>query len=375
MREELNTLNTPRHQPEESRATPFSAVLLQALSLTVLALTVAGALMALWRRADMGEPIDGGFVILLVSGFILGLTMGGLLWGMAGLLDTMSRRQRSPVGPGGLHRAPNDASDLALGSARHANSLTGTGRADYALGLVSESFQTATHLDLSLIEPTQREEVHERMMALVQRRAAEVVIDAINRRQLGEARQWLREAEALFGSTPATQRLDAKIAESTERNEPLDFASAKHTVRQATLTLQWAMAEDAVRSLCLNHPESNRCRRLWDDTRRAGLHAYIERCAHDHRWLEAFAAASEFIERFPDCREAETLGTQLPTLEANAEIMQRKQYESRFKELVGNHEYEDAVRLAKLLIDKYPDSPQATALRVQLPELQRRLAV
>jgi hypothetical protein len=100
----------------------------------------------------------------------------------------------------------------------------------------------------------------------------------------------------------------------------------------------------------------------------------VQSCVTGHHWDEALAGAREFLERFPSSVEAEALRAQIDTLKTNAEIQQRKQYETRFKELVHTHRYTEALRLARHVVGQFPDSPQAGALRAQIPALEKRVS-
>ena len=63
---------------------------------------------------------------------------------------------------------------------------------------------------------------------------------------------------------------------------------------------------------------------------------------------------------------------QMATLKANAEIETRQELENEIKELIRTKKFADALDLAQQVIANYPDSPQAEALRSQLPRLQQR---
>lgn len=340
---------------------------LQATGMIVLAVTPIGVLIVLAMRIGREDPIDTQAVLTLLGALVAGVTCGGLLMGVASLVrllaDTRIARLRDAEDrQDEVGTFPGDA------LVHHADEDTGPVSANQVLALLRKP------RDLTHLEPEQREAAKERLRAYLQREAAEAVIEAINRRQLGKARVILRATEARYGATPTVERLTDKLAEATTLREALDFAHAKRMVGQAIVDTNWAAAEQHVRALCFNHPESRRCRQLWDETRRARLRAHIESCANEHHWAEALAAAQEFLARFPDSAEARALRGQVKTLELNAEIHERKQYESRFKELVSNQQFAAALRIAQVVVHKYPHSPQALALRDQIPALEKRLA-
>jgi Flp pilus assembly protein TadD len=60
---------------------------------------------------------------------------------------------------------------------------------------------------------------------------------------------------------------------------------------------------------------------------------------------------------------------QIPTLETNWEIEKRQRLEAQIMDLAKRGRYMEAVELARKVIERYPDSPQAEALRLRLDRL------
>jgi hypothetical protein len=307
--------------------------------------------------------------------FIAGITLGGLLLGLAGLVH--QGHVRTAVGLGRERRkASQDISYYTGGW-----DTPGSGASDgaYGDGSAQDTFNLALDRLTEIRDVLQagleaNPQSRERLRAHLQRSAAEEIISAINSRRLGQARELLRDAEAAYGKTSTIENLHAKIEAATNRNEPLDYGFTRRVVEDAISEGRWDLAERCVQALFFDHPGSARCRRLWDDTRRARLYAHIQARAADHHWAEALAAAEEFLERFPGSSEAEALKGRIDTLRSNAEIMRRKQYEEKFKELIASHNYREALRIARHVVEQYPESPQAGALRDQIPLLQKRVA-
>jgi len=356
---------------------PFMAALVQALGIIDLVVTPVGVLIVLGLRIGREQSLDGVFVAKLVGMFVAGVTVGGLLLGLGALIRYVHRIGFASFAFAGsgvpashleldVEQAGPMTESIALIEDHRPESLEAVD-AKKMLALLREI------RDLMLLRPEEREETRARLQANLQRQAAEEVIDAINLRQLGKARAMLRDAEARFGATLTLERLTERIREASSRREPLDYVHTKRLIEEAISSGRWTLAERYVHALYLNHPESARCRKLWDDTRRARLHAHVQSCVTEHHWDEALVGAREFLERFPGSIEAETLRSRIDTLKANAEIQQRKQYETRFKELVRTHRYTEALRLARHVIGQFPDSPQANALRQQIPMLEKRV--
>jgi len=345
--------------------------MLHVLGFVDLLVTLVGVLGIVALRARSGGPPDAAFVIGLVVLFIAGVTLGGLLIGLGALVRYGHARTLNARPPDDTNQVVNYYTDgegsiepHGTGDARPG----GIGRDDIKCILA----RLTEIRDLTVTGRDEGGEPFERLRANLQRVAAEEIIEAINTRRLGKARELLRDAEAVFGQTPTLERLHTKIDEAAVRNEPLDYAFTKRVVEESIRGGRWDLAEQCVHALFFDHPASIRCRRLWDDTRRVRLYDHIQACVADHRWAEAVAAAEEFLERFSGLSEAGLLRGQMETLRANAEIVQRKQYETKFKELVSRHEYRDALRIAKHVVSRFPESPQAEAFRDQIPLLEMR---
>ncbi len=351
-------------------AAPFTATLVQALGIVVLAATPIGVLTVLAMRLDGEESLSGFFVAVLVAGFVAGATVGGLLLGLALLIRYASALTSTTI-PVHRHRSDVEhAGPMAESIAQVEADQAGTTH-------LADTEQMLTLLqeirDLLLLEPEERDQTRERTQTNQLRHAAEELVDVINLRQLGKARAMLCDAEARFGSAAMLERLAQKIEHASAQHESLDYAHTRRLVEDAVRIGRWALAETYLRALHLNHPHSARCRRLWDDTRRARLHAHLLQCVKEHHWEEALAATEEFLERFPGSPEAEGLRGQVDTLKANAEIQTRKTYETKFKELIHAQRYGEALRLARHVIGQYPSSPQAAALRTQIPAIEKRI--
>lgn len=348
-------------------STHLVTALLIVLGTAVLVLAPVALLVLLGWAAAGEQELDAALVGLLLTGFVAGIALGGLLLALGSALRlAQARLARADMGVA----EPTDV-DQPIGytpEIAKSEGLTGEFAGARQLLTVLSELQ-----EFWLAPGEDRAQVRERIRASRIKRAGEQIVAALNLRQLGSARALLAEARSTFGETPTLEKLGEKIDQTATRNEPLDFVRARRLVEDAVHAGQWGRAEQFVQVLWRDHPQSQRCRKLWEETRRARLYAHVQQSSAHHHWLEALAATEEFMQRFPDSFEAETLRTQMETLKANAEIQQRKQYEGRFKDLVAAKHYLEALRLAQFVIAQYPDSPQAGALRTQVPILERHL--
>ncbi len=104
------------------------------------------------------------------------------------------------------------------------------------------------------------------------------------------------------------------------------------------------------------------------------MEADIQRSITRKRWNDALQIAQQLIDKYPDSPEAEILREKMDTLRANAEIEKRQQLEEQIKDLIKRRNFIQAVELGKYVIQEYPDSPQAQALREQMEKLQELAA-
>jgi hypothetical protein len=344
-----------------------------------LVLAPVGVLVLLAVRVSGSDPVDAPFVALLAALLLGGLTFGGLLMGMAALIrfayvlaKSARRAARPEVDQPVTFTAPTAEDGLSTARSAADHDPSRGARLDGAheksvIALLREI------RDLTVLSPVEREEAGRRIAATQQRFAAESIIDAINLRQIARARNLLAEAKAAYGSTATFDKLADKIEKAEARNEPLDYTRTRRLVEEAIAEGDFSLAEQYAHAAHRDHSDSQRCRALWDSARRARLHAHVQASADHHHWSEAIAAAEEFLERFPDSPEAEGLRGQVATLRRNAEIAERKRYEHRFKELIGLKNYGEALRIAKHVVERFPGSPQALALRDQVPVLERKM--
>ncbi|MFQ5589586.1 MAG: hypothetical protein ACE5HE_00345 [Phycisphaerae bacterium] len=366
---------TQREEPDgKARGqSPVAVTLLHALGVIDLVATPCGILAILVVRARQPEVMGATFVTVLLILLLVGVALGGLLFGLAALVQSACARNDN------LYRGRDAGRELQYYSDNR--SVVGARASATPAGEAGDNevwerlLNRLTEIrDIMQVSSETTSGPRERLRSHLQRNAAEEIITAINTRRLGRARVLLRDAEAAYGKTPTLERLHTKIDAATVRNEPLDYGFTRRVVEEAINDGRWSLAEQCAQTLFFDHPTSPRCRRLWDDTRRARLYTHIQARVAEHHWAEALAATEEFLERFPGSVEADALKGRIETMRSNAEIVRRKQFETKFKELIAAHNYPEALRIAKHVVDQYPESPQSAALRDQIPLLERRVS-
>jgi len=199
-----------------------------------------------------------------------------------------------------------------------------------------------------------------------------------------EARQRVQQARERFPAFPDWDRLAQQIESLRAGVEARDVENIARQVNDLAALGAWDRAMGVVAELLQRHPNSAAAQDLArrvslqrdkaDAEQRARLMAQAQEAVTQREWNRALSLANDVIRRFSQSAEAEALRQQLPVLIENAEIQTRHQMEAEYRELVKQHRYADALRLAREVITRYPNSPQATVMRDQLPRLEARAA-
>ncbi|MHC4092367.1 MAG: hypothetical protein ACYSVY_19200 [Planctomycetota bacterium] len=350
------------------------------LGVVVLLATPAGLLWRLYARVHSPDPIDADFVMRLLGGLLAGLLAGGVLLAVAALLRYSNALLRA------LHRieevqVQTPAGDVdPYAASRKEDRGNGVLPSDAAAGAagrrttLAEVLATLRELrDLTVLSDDERDQVRERLIGLQRQRLCTHINEALDDRRLRAAREHLADGVARFGPLQDLEAMRQKITGVAERTEPLAYARAVRRIEEAVSAGAWLTAEQIARVLAAEYPSAQRCRQLLEATRRGRHYALVQHLTTEHRWSEAVAAAEEFLDVYSDSLEAHTLQVEIQTLRGNAEIQRRKQYEVQIKEHLRAQRFADALRLARHVIETFPQSPQANVLRKQIPALERRI--
>lgn len=87
------------------------------------------------------------------------------------------------------------------------------------------------------------------------------------------------------------------------------------------------------------------------------------------QWGLALKAAHRLIERYRASAEADTVRTMMPTLVDNARIEEVRNQRDLFVEMMKRNRYDDAIAIARTIIEDYPETQAADELRRELPRL------
>lgn len=365
---------------------------LRILAVVALILCVAGGVLRL--IANWRDPTEGLSIGLSILGLYsaLGVAIFGMLMGLSVLvrysshleaaLIRMEKYQYEVGAAAGAKQA--DALDVPVGEGTLSMFDPTTGTTD-APASSPPPWQELVSLlqqmrDNSLLTDEERVIKREQSENAEFEQATELLKSLTREGDFVRARQVVETFKARY---PASQRADQLIRETEvhrERYESQDVKTITRQVEDLMSISAWPRARQVVQQLVERHRDSAEARQLllrvekdhatFQAEQRRRMYAEVQRFVTNRQWEEAVVAAKTFVERFPGCSESEALLMQIPTLSSNAEIEVRQELEARIMDYARHGRYIEAVELGRRLMEKFPGSPQAEALRVQLPRLE-----
>jgi outer membrane protein assembly factor BamD (BamD/ComL family) len=352
--------------------------------LAAAAMAVGGALLAVvatvwalvrfWEVSQTKQPAAGEVVqtaVLLLAGWAFAL----LLWGAAEIL----RRLDEVL----------EALRAGTTSSAGAPALPGARPTDLRPDQQAHMLEELVHLtrevrDIGLLNESERSaRLQHESGELVKQLEAEVP-SLLREHKLQEASDLVQRARRRFPAMSNWDALAQQVEQARAKFEAHDLALATREVDDLAALGAWDRVTEVVRRLRRRHPASEQvaelerrvavARERATAEERARLMSQAQDATSRHDWPRALELVEMLLARFPGSPEAQELRQQAPTLKANVEIHARQMMDADIRNLVKQQRFADALRIANELIDRYPDSPQATALRDQLPRLQQKAA-
>ena len=364
--------------------------LLTGLGLATLALlVVAGVLRMFAPTASSPSHVAADLAILSLY-LAIGLAAAGLLMGLSLVLRVLRdlhsalvrvERYQYEIGPASqppasvpLPPSPADETIVEL-----------TSDTSSAAAIPPPHWHEIVRLledirDNSLLTESERQEKRRQTAEQEFEQAEKGVSAHLAAGDYARARQLAEAIRAKYPAEPRSGQMLELLESSREEHEADDVRAVTKQVDDLISISAWQRARQLAQQLQQRHPDAADARNLlvrierehgiFQEEQRRRMSAEIQRFVSRRRWEEALAAARTFVERFPGCPDAEALLLQIPTLENNADIERRQQLEAEIMDFVRHGRYIEAAELARRVIERFPDSPQAEALRLQLRRLE-----
>lgn len=341
--------------------------------LAVLSLLEAG-----WQISAIGKvrPATATAVTYLSVLRALALWLGasGLLWGLAEILrrvddSALSFRDYAPRTNGGV------AGPLGWAARAEESEMQRGALAEIAVLLREVR-------DVSLLGPDERALRLKGQTDEAARELERAVPELLRSHNWVEARRRVQLARERFPGNQQWSELERRIDEFRVSVESQDVETTRRQVNDLAALGAWERAFDVVRELQERHPDSDAARELLqmvqsergkaDAEARERLMGQVQDAVKRREWSAALSAANALIRQHPASAESRALRLDLPTLTENAEIQTRKRMETEITQLTRSRRFDEALQMARDLIERYPRSPQAAVLRERLPQLERR---
>jgi tetratricopeptide (TPR) repeat protein len=214
------------------------------------------------------------------------------------------------------------------------------------------------------------------------RREIEALIDAAKFR---EASERLENYRARYQDQDQVAALESRLEEARHRQDQTEVATITEQVQKYVGLGLWERALQMARRLAEQYPDDSDAARLPETVRmeqeasrrqeQQRVYREIEHLVNRKHWRPALEAAERLLAEHPDSPEAAKLREQLDELRRNADIAERREWEGRITEHVQAGRHREAYDLAVELMAKYPDSPQASAIRERLDQLKMRAGI
>lgn len=326
-------------------------------------------------QVSQAEQTSAEALIVTLAKMFAGIVAGVLLWGVAEIIRRLLAVQQSTEQAAMAYR---EWSAGRPGAAASGSSLSDSDKLDELVVLTREV------RDISLLSEEQRslrlQAQGNAVLNLLQR---EVPV-LLREHNWIEARNRVEEARERFPSFSEWDALEKQIEQMRAQVEAHDIEAAERQIEDLTSLGAWDRVAEVIHELLERHPDSAKANEMAQRLRaqrnkaeaeqRARLMAQAQEATNARDWKAALAAATAVIQRFPKSPEAQALRLQLPTLHENAHIQIRQHMESEIRELIKEHRFDEALRVTHELLQQYPDSPQAAVLREQLPRLEEKTA-
>ncbi len=184
----------------------------------------------------------------------------------------------------------------------------------------------------------------------------------------------------LAADDPARAELSQKMNELREKIRTQAIKDAREQLHHLMSIANWMRADEVIAELTKQFPDDVEVRELaaqvhqekdtfireQTTTMLADLKAATDR----KDWRRALLLAEELVARYPDLPAIARLQSDMPTLRENADAQERREEETLFKELLLSQRYDEALEVARRVMDRFPGSPTAIELEKLLPKVK-----
>ncbi|MBN2584425.1 MAG: tetratricopeptide repeat protein [Planctomycetes bacterium] len=199
------------------------------------------------------------------------------------------------------------------------------------------------------------------------------------------ARQRIDDYRAAFGEGEEAARLAHQLETAMKEHRDVDIMSTSEQIRSYMTLGLWDKARQTSEQLAAKYPDNPEAQKmehvvLMEEEEhkkedRLRLYREIEHLVNRKHYRDAKKTGEVLLERYPDSPEAATLKGQMDELSRNADIETRREMETQIIEYTKQNRHREAYELAAMLMEQYPESPQALALADTIDRLREKAGI
>jgi hypothetical protein len=351
---------------------------------------VAGVMLVAKSGGSVEQALTNGIIVLTV-----GETLGVLLLGIAGGLYLLETR----VKQGRVQQRFMESLAAEL-HARQQGVVTQIGGPDPETPSPPTTARAATDdmieipgmniaglleeiRDLELMDDLQRKEAARRHWGKRKETLFKALERSMSKGDWASAHARLEELKAILPGDPDVAQWQERISREQAARLEGDLAAARNQVRHSMSISAWEQAEEVVAGLQKKYPAApevleiaanvHREREAFERENVDRLFRDLSDATEHRQWRRAVQVGEEIARRYPHDPRAEELDHALPTLRDNAGVQERKEQEELFKDLLKRQRHEEALAVARSVIEKYPESPSAVELLKLVPKVEEMI--
>ena len=206
--------------------------------------------------------------------------------------------------------------------------------------------------------------------------------------QLIQAMKWpaararIEDFRLMNPESDEARELSENLERSIQEHQDLDVMTSCEQIRSYISLGLWSKAREASQLLADKYPSNTEAQKMPGLVKleeevarkdeRLRLYREIEHLVARKHYREAVHTAQSLMERYPESAEAATLRGQMDELNRNADIEVRREMEARIIDCTRQNRHKEAYEVARALLEQYPESPQAVALKDQIDKLREK---
>ncbi len=339
--------------------------------LWVLAVLLAsvGSLYGLMRLV-LADRFDSLVVLSSLGYLVVGQAGGCVLWALAYMVRC--RNEVAADGP----RIPKQAK-ISNPASTPTEKPPASIDPETAQHILAELSEINTNLLLSERERQAKRHSHNSQLAGT---IADEVGEAIKAGDFAQAERAAERMGSELGDPGGRELLRERVAEARAAATVEHVAAETHRAEELMAMASFRQARDVARQLLETCPDSQEAKALLErvsreadiftSEQRKRLYGEVQRAAESRRWRAAFASAHRLLAEYPNSPEADEVALTMPTIQENSRIEEARELRDEIRDLIRRRRYHEAIRIARDILARFPDTQAAAELREQIPRLE-----